>query len=279
MRKRILGLAVGALGLAAGVFAASPFTFRGGTAVAGNGLLTGLVAYYKLDEGSGSGLDASGNSRTLTEQGTAVSVTGKISAGRKLDGSDGTDELWRADESAFELGSGDYTISFWAKRDSVAASGVAVWKGDAATPALSYNIQWQQTGPEGWAVQLSNAGAAWTDVVTGVDSPGGTLATNTWYFVCFRINGTSHDVKLAVGDEGHTTLTTGTGTFALSVFNGAGPLVIGSQYSGGGFGTAEWGSGVGYVDEIGFWNRYLSDSDVLLLFGSGAGYGFSNFTF
>lgn len=84
---------------------------RGG---AGNGLLTGLVAYWGLDEASGANnaLDKHGGGLTLTQNNSPGADTGIVYAtARTFNGSN--QYFSRASETALNFSTGDFALALW----------------------------------------------------------------------------------------------------------------------------------------------------------------------
>lgn len=91
-----------------------PATFDRRAAVASNGLLNNLVAYWALDEAAGANdaLDAHSNGLTMTQVSSPGSASGVVYASaRTFDGS--ADYFTRPYEAATNVGSGDFTLAAW----------------------------------------------------------------------------------------------------------------------------------------------------------------------
>lgn len=103
---------------------------------------TNLIAFYKLDEASGSALDASGNSKTFTENSacaaSTMSIGGSSIACRVIDAGGGK-YFQRSDDASFDVGTGDFTVSCWIELDATmpndAEGGVLSKKDNVGTEA------------------------------------------------------------------------------------------------------------------------------------------------
>ena len=69
----------------------------------------GLVAYWRLDETSGSRLDSSGNGHTLTDNNTVTSGAGKVGTAAVFTRAS-SERLSRADQPAFEVGAASWGV-------------------------------------------------------------------------------------------------------------------------------------------------------------------------
>jgi len=142
---------------------------------------TNLKAYYKFESGALT-TDSSGNSHTLTNNGTIVNATGKYGDGADLELSS-TQYFSHADHADFNP-SGDFSIGGWIKLESV-GGGVdraIVHKGDGTSGAgscLDFFVKDDATITGAYFVGGSDARATTTT----------TLATGTWYHVIFQRSG------------------------------------------------------------------------------------------
>lgn len=224
-------------------------------------LLDNLVAYYKLDEASGNGLDAHTGGKTLTDTNTVGATTGVLNNGRTFDG---TNERLVRSDTAFRFASGDFTVSLWANADSLAGSSygtglVSHMSGDAQgdwwiTFGTSGNIGfgfWPSAGsPSGGFRQTANS------VVT----------TATWYHIVVRKSGST----FTIWKDGASQSITVNGN-TDSGWNNDG-FQIGTHYSSDGNYFFD-----GIIDELGVWNVALSDAQIAELYNSGSPLPFASF--
>lgn len=230
----------------------------------GNGLLTNLESYYKLDESSGTIIDAHG-----TDDSTAASVTygatGKIN--NCLD---------------FESGSSNY-VSFGNAKDFSAYSGVSIscWfnleslPSGAAGTSGSYRYFYGSTGSGFSQVYLRY------QVISGVyylyfgtynvtdkyTRYAITLSTGTWYHVLGTHDGSNWDLYLN-GSAVSTTITSG------AITSSPGTDAIGCRA----ISTTYDRFHDGLLDEVAIWSRELDATDASTLYNSGSGLAYSSFT-
>jgi hypothetical protein len=236
-----------------------------------NGLLNGLQAYYKFDEGSGDALDSSGFGRDLTENGTVANLSpGMLETARYHDSSDDTDYLSVASADWNTFGAGDFTISLWAKlqeSDGETQDQVLVAKCDSIDGAswvveldkgLSYDYSyalWLSVSEDG------GFGSLLTPVVSlPLTEP---LDSDKWYFICVRRSGNT--VTLFYYPENDPdAMRTATGTFAGTLYdNSTVPLTVGTLLASG---SPDPNFDVeGGIDEMGIWKRALTDVQIGLL--------------
>jgi len=227
-----------------------------------NGLLTGLYAYYKLDEASGAGaLDAGQGGRNLIQSnggGIIGSAPGIFNTARSFPGT--AEFLRNTSTSDFSPGSNHFFVSFWAKAGSL---------GQREMEMVSKFTS--EFGNREWIVFLdpntrkavffaSSAGAT----VASVSSSVPFANTTTWYFIAAGWDGTR--VKISINGGPYVTA-----SFPGPIFKGAAAFTIGSEN-----GTLPW---IGQIDEMAIWigRNDLTISDVQQLYNNGAGLPLSSF--
>src|SRR4030095_5360800 len=139
--------AVGA-SVAAGVMAATTATLEAATITAASGavpLLTALIAYWKMNEASGSRLDSVGTSH-LTDVNTVAQGTGIINGGA-LYVKANNESLQRAADATINAGDIDFTFNFWLQwttdPQSVQGWPIVLGKDSAGTSnSADYNLGW-----------------------------------------------------------------------------------------------------------------------------------------
>ncbi len=202
-------------------------------------LTTGLLAYWSLNDLN----DSSEYNYTLVDYGATPTASGKVNGAYLFDGSDD----YLLPTLSLDLDSG-HSVSFWANMtvlDNLNAIFSSTWGSSA-----QYWMIMNRDDKNGWTIQSNNAQAAafvsaglgetldvWQHVVMTIDSSG---------FVIWYVNGIP---------QGNGTLPYTTGT---------GPVKIGDY----------WGGGSpfdGTIDELGVWNRVLSQEEVEELYNSGEG--------
>jgi Concanavalin A-like lectin/glucanases superfamily len=226
-----------------------------------NTFLTGLYAYFKLDEGSGAAIDARGT-RNLANFGNPVgTAAGKINTSRNFPG--GNAYFCSANTTDFSPGSNHFFFSLWAKAGNLT-------QGQSDTGLLSKtgtanNKQWilfykNTTRKPTLGVSLNDANSFSVAAATAFAD------TTTWYFIAGGWDGTN--IKISVNGGPYATT-----AFAGPVApTGNIPFTIGLEIGSGG----GW---LGQIDEVAIWigRNDLSISEVQQLYNNGAGLPFSSF--
>lgn len=227
-----------------------------------NGLTTAAIAYYKFDEASGNATDYSGNTRTLTVNGSPVGDVAVVVAGRNFSATDNTDYLGRATEAAFSF-TNIFTITCWASFNarSLAPNDMTIaargdWLGanfswwlflDHGSPDDSMYFYYSTTGTMDFTkyVKFQFVG----EIGSGFN------------FITVRCDGTT--LKMSVTHINETALKTeSTASFTGPIYNGTPTLRVGESESDT---THDMG---GIIDELGFWARYLDDCQLNKLFNA-----------
>ena len=209
--------------------------------------LSGLYAYWTLDEVSGVRYDVSGNGFDLTENGTIGSSTGIISNAASFVGS------WYnyLTNSSFEITAGsDFTVCGWINLNSAGFQEIiGEWYGGYAG---NFVITYGENSNDslGFRVITSNG-----DRYVYVETP-----INEWVFFAMRWkNGVKLEAKIN-NSAWHVLADNGT-------LNGKDwtTFMIGAGESYGYYATNA------LVDEVGVWNRRLNEGEISYLYNSGAG--------
>jgi hypothetical protein len=220
----------------------------GRTGAAASPLLTGLVAYWKLDETSGNRLDSSGNGSTLSLLAGAVpSRSGKVNNGADFVPGNC---LTCTSNSNLVLGDIDFTIAAWFWLD-VSQSQTVIEKNDGAG-GIEYTIVINAANQCG-ILLVPPGGVTYIELPTGA-------TLNAWHFVVVQHNATTHTLTISCDNGvGSSSSVAGKPPYA-----GTGALTIGAGI-GGGYGLD------GIIDEVGIWKRVLSAGEIATLYNSGAG--------
>lgn len=218
-------------------------------------LLTSLISYWKLDEGSGNRADANG-SNTLTDNNTVTSATGKINSAADFE-RDNNEFLSHTDNADLSTGDIDFSFACWVNLESKPAAQnlYIAAKGDS-DPTTEWALFYRGFGGTDRFRFTINQFTANVD-----DDPLGSPAIGTWHFiVCW------HD---SVADT--ISIQTNNGAVASTATGGLGPQDLGGSFRLGGFdGTATFAFD-GLIDEVGFWKRVLTAQERTDLYNAGAG--------
>jgi hypothetical protein len=216
----------------------------------------GPVAYWKMDEKSGtSAQDSSGNGNTGTlGTGTAAPTwsTGKYGGALNFDGSN--DYVYASDSDSLITGGDQLTISVWFKADSLPGPGQSV--------AL---VEHEDTGNCSYKLWLGNFDSAGTQLFVSVRNTSDTnferestttesFSTGIWYHVVGVLPGAGSKLKTyinAVDKSGWDN-----GVFSGTLKNADWHLNIGAAYSGGGFFD-------GQLDDVKIYNYARTQSQIV----------------
>ncbi len=210
------------------------------------------VAYYKLDEGTGTTAnDSSGNNLTInTFSGDTSWASGKRNSALYFDGT--SDVIYRDDttNSPFDI-TEELTIAFWfnaTQLDGVYRT--ILTKGDSG-----------QGEDNNYYCTLDNANrvlcAIGNTVTTeGVTMPSDVLSTNIWYHVAFTIDGSKIKRYMdgVLDDEINQTIT---------------PVVNNGRFTIGAYSNGTY-SFPGYIDDIKIYNYALTKQQLLNDYNQGA---------
>lgn len=216
----------------------------------GGTLDNGLVAYWKLDEATGTRLDAVGTN-TLASNNAVGQAVGKqgnagqfnVSASRYLS---------RASNSDLQTGDISFTVAAWVKADSLPTS-VILSKRDSATVR-----EWTLTyvSPSFRFSTFNAAGSSVGLVLASTPTP----STGTWYLLVAWRDKTSGTVNIQVNN----------GTI-YSVVESAVPTSNNAGFKIGAFAEPASTFWDGAIDEVGFWKRTLTAQERADLYNAGTG--------
>jgi hypothetical protein len=227
----------------------NPYRF----ASAADPLLTGLVAWYSMDEASGARADSHGNAPNLTDNNTVGSATGKISNAADFEASN-LESLSIVSASAgdFDFDS-DFTISCWVNAESLTTDHRVV----DCFAGVGYRI-FIESGDfffdVGDGTTISRARdttnptiGAWHHLVVGWDSSDGRA-------FLYRDGGSI--LQGAVNTGPSNPVTAGSNFFVGALNGGA---------------SKHWD---GLIDEFAVWSRVLAVDDRARLYNGGDGIGY-----
>jgi hypothetical protein len=224
-------------------------------------LLTGLVAYWKMDEASGSRLDSTANHLDLAVGGSGISsVAGIIGNCVSLPN---LAYLSEASSASLQLGSSSFTIGVWAQLSAVLATQVIVSKNDGSTVA----------GSEYWLGFVAGDNLFEFVVYSGSStsytvkaSTFGTPAIDTWYYIVATYNSSAQTISISVnnGAANVTSSVTGAINATSTEFD------VGTN-------AAHTAIIKGFVDELACWSRILTGTETTRLYNSGAGVTYPGF--
>lgn len=240
----------------------STLLLLGSPAAGGGGstLTTDLVAYWKLDEASGTRNDSAGANH-LSDSGTTASATGKISNGADFENSTPT-HLSRSDNAALSLGADTaFAFALWIKVEAYSGFQDHIVSKAAANDGTGDEYKLYFNGLNQLTFVVGNGSSSASVSETTLGQP----ATATWYFVVIQHDPAANTISIQTGTG--STL----GTAVTAAWSG------GTQDT-----TAEFRLGAatsndnlafdGVIDEVYFRKgSTLSAGEVTQLFNGGAG--------
>lgn len=228
-------------------FLLDPYRFA--TAINTNTLNNGLVAYWKMDEVSGTRVDSGPNGLDLTDNNTVGSATGIITNSASFVAAN-DESLTRANNALLNPGNTDFTFCLWVYPDFTGFARVIFAKTGGAGNEQYYLRH--QGGGNALEWGVSGNGTAFTTRTGGALS-----VANTWYFVCVWHDATANTINIQV-NNGVAAST----AFTLGVFAGTAEFSIGRD-------TDVSNNWSGRIDEVGYWDRVLTADERAFLYASG----------
>lgn len=233
-------------------------------AASGNGLLTGLQSYWKLDEASGTIVDSHGsNDGTLT--GATYGATGVINNAIDFDGTG--DYITIGDVLDFDFDE-SFSIQAWYKPNSAGSDNhFIVSKQEASGNFRGYSL-WR-----GGTTQSHRV--LWEIVSTPsnlLSFRGTTQLNNTsmWYHIVATYDGSDDVSGMTLYINGSAESATGSVNSLSTTTVNSVNLTIGARITG--------QETDGLIDEVGIWARELSSTDVTNLYNSGSALSYNDFT-
>ena len=214
-------------------------------------LNTDLISYWKLDETSGTRVDSepTGTAQNLTDNNTVGYTNGVQSNAANLITAN-SEYLSRSDSADLSVGDISFSYSVWVNFGATNSDKTVLCK-SAAGNADEYGIDIVSGKPRFW---IAN-GTTYRIVQTGTGVP-----QNAWTFIVGWHNADDNTVNISINNGTPTSAST-SGTAPDS--GGAG-FRIGSYAPSYTYITA-------FIDEVGFWKRILTSSEITELYNSGAG--------
>ena len=197
----------------------------------GNPTNTELLIHSDTTDGSTTFTDSSDNGFTITAGGDVQHDTDQAKFGASSILFDGTgDYLQLADSSSWAFGSGDFTIDFWVRFNSLASTSALVTQWGSGQQSFAPNLQNSTTLRFNYSTTGSN-------VVIPIFT-GSALSTGTWYHIAFARSG--NDLKAFVDGTQYGSTYDITG---VTLHDSTDPLRIGT------LGTSTWPLN-GWIDEF-----------------------------
>jgi len=153
-------------------------------------LSTGLQGFWKLDEGSGTRADSSGNSNTLTDNNTVLSSTDDywVTSEGSADFESGNTEflsITDASQTGLDI-TGDFTMVTWFKAESF--------------PATTNPIMAKTNGSNGYVFYVRNDNQLRVDIEGTTSNSGGseTISVGKWHHIAVTFDDSANLVTFYV---------------------------------------------------------------------------------
>lgn len=239
-------------------------------------LTDNLVAYWKLDETSGTRYDSTDNNNDLTDNNTVGYATGKIgNCGSFVKANSEFLSITDANQTGLDF-STTFSFSFWVYLDSNPSSGVsqALLVKDA-TNQRSYEVYYaNESGTYRFYIFLFHTLNASSYSYFSFNEQ---ITPGQWNHCVLTVNTANsglNKVYLYINNVDKGYADNGSGVSG-NIANGTAPVEIGGRYS-----LANDLYFSGKLDEIGLWNRVITSAEISSLYNSGSGltYPFSTST-
>lgn len=222
-------------------------------------LKDGLVAYWNLDEGSGTRVDATGRGNDLSDNNTVASGVGKVGQSAQFVAAN-QEYLSHPDNVDLSMGDVDFTISNWVYLDSPKSNGTVLVKGNADT-FNTFEYGWGYDGPnDRFGGSVVNSGSGASIPANSFGSP----TADQWYFVVFWHDTTKNEIGISVNGVEDIL------PYSGGVWDTTFDFILGSDTC-----CRYWN---GRIDEVGLWKRVLTMEERLALYNDGQGCTYPFFT-
>lgn len=216
-------------------------------------LLTGIYGYYKLDEASGSIVDAIGTNAG-TNSGAVPNQTGKL--GTAYDFDTNTDYLY----STYTTTNGQFSLSLWFNLDIIPSTAARDYTLAGAFMA-DYSDVWRlfiNSGNQIVFTQTNTIGS----VITAASTEWLTTTTGAWYHIAVQSAPVGGKAKIYLNGADVTST-------ASDVFTGTAKAPNFRFY----IGNMQGGSNAidGKIDEVGLWTKAITPAENTSLYNSGTG--------
>lgn len=217
-------------------------------------LSTSLVAYWSLEEASGTRVDATGRGNDLTPNGSSLpgNTTGKVANAIQLSQVN-VQYLSIADNTDLSTGDIDFTLACWCYIDNLSTRVMmAKWNDD-----VNQREYFLATVSSRFNLYVSSNGSAQTNIAANTL---GVPATATWYFVVAWHDSVANTLNICV-NNGAVDST----SYSSGVFDSTAGFKIGANRASA---VNLWD---GRIDEAAMWKRVLTGAEITDLYNAGSG--------
>lgn len=218
-------------------------------------LLTSLVAYYTLNEASGTRTDSTARGNDLGPTNTPGNTTGVV--GNALSLLAGSSQyVSRASTADLQTGAIDLTYAGWIKLTAKTSFRMMAAKYSAGA---AETLLWYDPGDDRFEFRtyvLVSEAALGTAKANTFGSP----SAGVWYFLCAQQIAAGPTLRISVNGGAFDSVTpTGTPTAGSGIFQ------LGA-YRGGSLPNGDMA-----IDEFGIWKRLLTAAEIAALYNAGSG--------
>ncbi len=223
-------------------------------------LIDNLVAFWELEEASGTRADSTASGLDLTDTNTVTQATGKVGQSAQFTRAN-SETLIHGNVSALQTGDIDFTIQAWVYLDSKPAGTQMriVSRAPGAGSSEWYLTYYEPTNHFYFGV--SNDGTSFFQVEA---TTFGAVSLSTWTLVHCWHDSVNNLIGIAVNGGAADTV-----SHSLGVYFGTNTLALSGLSDQSGFFYD------GRMDQVGFWKRVVGSTDRSLLYNSGAGLSYS----
>lgn len=218
--------------------------------------LPGLVAYWRLDEASGTRVDATGRGNDLTDNNTVTQAVGRVGNAAQFTAAN-SEYLSRADNADLSTGDIDWTFWCWARLASKGAERAMGGKYLSAGEQREWLLEFNNTADR-FQLFVSSTGTAASRTILSATSLG-SPSTATWYFLVGWHDSVANTINIQANNG-----TVDSAAHAGGLINGTGAFTLGSQDGG----IIPWD---GLIDEAGFCKRVLTAAERTNVYHYGGG--------
>lgn len=223
-------------------------------------LTDNFLAFWELEEASGTRADATGRGNSLTATNSPANVSGKVGNAVQMNGGTFT-ALSRADNADLSGGDTDFTVGGWMYLDSLTNMVLASkynTSGNQREYLLFYNQSDHATNNRFSWIVSSNGSA-----ITTLDANNfGAASASTWYFVVAWHDSVNNQIGISVNNG-----TPNTSAYSSGVFDGTASFEIGRLL----FGTTSIYGATARIDQVFFVRKVLTSTEITQMYNGGSG--------
>lgn len=223
-------------------------------------LNTSLVAYWKLEEASGTRIDSEpgGTPQSLDETNSVTQTTGIIGNAAFFTAAN-IESLTHIDSTDLSVGDIDFSMAGWAKFTATNTTQTICSHYGTFTANRSWRVILLGSTAQIQFRVTSNG----TTETTLTASSFGPVSPDTWVFVVASHDSVNNLLKVSVRSSANQTGTVDSVSYSAGVFNSTYLFQVGNTEGGGPMDGA--------IDELGFWKKVLSADEITELWNSGIG--------